>query len=364
MAIGLRASLGLGLLMLVAACTAAATEETSKSSAAAETTGFTCSTKMKLPTQLPDVTTCINDTDGNGGTDGCNGWTKAGPFQLGNDELRSVAKAGAQLYEIKPDDSTLCLYLYRGDAKVSAGSLNGVHCYNTSTCDLCWWDGATGAGVKPTADILKHESSDNCSDCHRNGPLLPKSSLWTAASDDTIDLHQVCSGAGGPTWADPVSGWTFASPDKTTIVKSPGGCGSNSCHNNGFSSGPAYCQMITHSFGDANGSMRSEGKKFKSADDCTSFLTSMGCDTNIIDCTDTAISGAASSPSADDDDDTVSPDGTNPDDADTTNNPDETNTDDTGTAPAGDDDDDGTDAGADDSNAHSRKKKLHSAFNH
>jgi len=300
------------LIMFFAACTAAVEdrEEQGASSAAIEkpTTptkakaeakaggGFSCSAgNIEMPKELPDVETCIND-DGKGGgpSTGCAGWSKVGARVVSSAELRSVVDKGAQLYKIRPGGDTLCLYLYRGDAKVTKGSFNGVHCYNESTCDVCWWDAETKPGVKPTAADLEHSSADDCASCHRNGPLLPKFELWDALNTETIDLHQVCSKAGGPTWAQPMATWSYATPDTSLIVKAPSSCGTGGCHENGFEKQGDYCELLSHAFSKDNGSMRKSREKFPSAAACIQFAKDMDCDLAVkdhaIDCADAEVS--------------------------------------------------------------------------
>ncbi len=279
------------LLITVASCTAATRDEGSGQTTAAvgeAETGFKCSaTNIAMPKDLPDVEACINDEAGGTGPDtGCNGWAKVGPYATSSDELRSAVSFGAQLYSIEPDSDTLCLYLYRGNRKTTGGSLNGVHCYNKTTCDVCWWDGASEADKKPTASILKHEAADgsDCSDCHRNGPLLPKLGLWEALKDTTQELHAVCSGAGGASWKQAPKAWPLKEPDPKSVLDAPTGCGASSCHENGFSKGGSYCTLVKHAFADDKGSMRGAGKKFRTQAACEKFRDDMGCDTADIPC--------------------------------------------------------------------------------
>jgi hypothetical protein len=238
---------------------------------------------VTMPADIPNASKCNSTT-----TTGCNGWTAVGDFQTGSAELFSVPNQGAQLFTIAPDATTLCLYLFRGKPDFSTGSLNGVHCYNTTTCDVCWWDESTGAGVRPTAGNLAHESADgsNCSDCHRNGPLLPKYDLWSDAKNTTRALAATCASNGGATWADPVSTWPLANPDGESVLPAPTGCGANNCHTSGFASGGSYCEFIGAAFADENGSMRGDGKSFKSQADCVNFRSSMGCDDSVLNCND------------------------------------------------------------------------------
>lgn len=286
----LLAPIGGGLLLLIAACSAVAEPTEAKGitnlAIGEEEQGFRCSaTNIAMPADLPDIEACINDEEGGGGpSTGCRGWTKVGPYLTTSDELRSLGNLGAQAYMIEPDAQTLCLYLYRGDRTVSERSFNGVHCYNKTTCDVCWWDAATARGVKPRAQDLRHASPDNCSDCHRNGPLLPKSTLWGSLEETTRRLHQICAAAGGPAWAQAPVAWTYRAPDRSTIVAQPSGCGGGSCHSNGFASGGSYCTLIRHAFADANGSMRAEGKKFGSRTACETWRTAMGCRNEDLDC--------------------------------------------------------------------------------
>jgi hypothetical protein len=287
----LASALGLGAALTVAACSAGSGGH-AKATSSADMGGLTCdATNITMPADIPDIPNCINNADGDGPDSGCRGWTKLGNYQTSSDELRSAGNLGAQLYMIEPDSSTLCLYLYRGDATQSLGTLNGIHCYNTTTCDVCWWDGSTAAGVAPTADVLRHVAADgsDCSDCHRTGPILPKFDLWSAASDTTQPLHKTCSAAGGPNWIQAPDAWPLSSSDTSKIVDAPAGCRGNSCHGSGFVSGGSYCQMVRHSFADDNGSMRGAGKKFASKTGCETFRDAMGCAAGDIACDDEAV---------------------------------------------------------------------------
>jgi hypothetical protein len=276
-------------LLFVAACSAAnsTTEEAAITSAAVgeQERGFRCdAANVAMPTDLPDVTTCIND--GNGAAEGCRGWTPAGPWMRTSDELRSLENLGAQAYYIKPDTSTLCLYLYRGDRAITNNTLNGIHCYNTTTCDACWWDAQSKAGTAPVVNDLRHVAADGskCSECHRNGPLLPKYTLWDALQRETRALHAVCSRAGGPTWHQAPNDWTNRSPDRTKVVPAPQGCGDRGCHSNGFASGGDYCQFVNHAFGDASGAMRGYGAMFTTKTSCENFRSAMGCQEAQLNC--------------------------------------------------------------------------------
>lgn len=279
-------------LVFVAACSAATapTEESAATSAAVgeEQRGLRCdAANVAMPADLPDITNCINDEAGGGGpSTGCRGWSKAGPWMRTSDELRSLERLGAQAYYIEPDANTLCLYLYRGDRAVTNNSLNGVHCYNKTTCDVCWWDAQTTAGTAPVANDLRHVSADGskCSECHRNGPLLPKYTLWENLEERTRALHQVCARAGGPTWHQAPNTWDNRSPDRTKVVPPPQGCAGRSCHQNGFASGGDYCQFVSHAFGDASGAMRSYGATFTTKTGCENFRSAMGCEAKDLNC--------------------------------------------------------------------------------
>lgn len=258
--------------------TPAATTPTTKATAVAG--GLTCGVKtMTLPAALPDVTTCAKGVD-----TGCEGWTAVGPYVNTSAELRSSFDKGAQLYMSRPGGNTLCLYLYRGDTKLTVDeTLHGVHCYDEKTCDVCWWDAALPKGVKPTAAALDHKSGDDCSSCHRNGPLLPLATLWSELNAETIALHNECTKRGGPTWADPLTGtgaqgdpkFEYATPNTALIVKAPAGCGGSGCHANGFAKGGDYCSLISHAFS-KTGSMRGTGS-FASKADCEQFHKDMEC---------------------------------------------------------------------------------------
>ncbi len=240
-----------------------------------------------VPKSLPDPTGCINDEVGGGGPDTtCNGWTKLGPFVKGTEHLYSYETRGAQMYKIEPNDRTLCLLLMRGDRTTSDGSLNGLHCYDKQTCDVCGWDGRTSEGKKPTTDVMKHSSADgsDCSDCHRAGPLLPKAALWEGASDETKVLNQTCVANGGPRWADAPGIWEKAKPNVATIVPAPRGCANKSCHGAGFVKAPKTCSFLKLTFADENGSMRANGKKFAGREACETFRADMGCSETDLDC--------------------------------------------------------------------------------
>ena len=271
------------MLTAAAACTATVGEGSSQTVSAVgeKVKALECGAAgIKAPEALPDVGTCTPDnTDA-----GCNGWAPVGPYLDTSDELRSLDKMGAQLFTIAPNDTTLCLYLYRGDTAVSAGSLNGVHCYDTNNCDVCWWDGRTDPGVKPTVANLGHSSDDDCSDCHRNGPLLPKNALWTALSDSTAELHAICAGKGGANWQDAPAKWPLRAPDVALVVEAPAGCAAGGCHDNGIAKGGNYCESVDHAFSANGGSMRTNGKRFRTKADCESFRSDMGCLETAIDC--------------------------------------------------------------------------------
>src|SRR5205085_2295555 len=148
---------------------------------------------------------------------------------LGEKDLTTPSpEARLFLWENK---DTLCLLLKRGDDE----GLNGTHCYNTKTCDVCAYD---GRGKKFDALQEGKKVEDNCTRCHLSGPILPKNKIWNAAAHLTYDLNSLCVSQGGPRWVDAPSDWT--QPDLDRRVDAPVSC--TQCHSY-FVRGNNFCQI-------------------------------------------------------------------------------------------------------------------------
>lgn len=89
--------------------------------------------------------------------------------------------------------TTTCLYLYRVRPD-NGQTLNGVHCYNTTTCDVCAFD---FKGARPTLWRLLQTPAapgfEDCSECHAAGPVTPKKPFWDGVKPETEAINLECA---------------------------------------------------------------------------------------------------------------------------------------------------------------------------
>lgn len=221
-----------------------------------------------LPNVLPDVKNC---TAAAMPPSGCNGWQTVGREYTGDPELQSVSDGTAQLYKFE-SGTTLCLYLYRTDPS-TGDTLNGVHCYNTTNCDVCAFDYVGKNPTWPKLDPVSDPSvKDNCSKCHAAGPITPKKAFKDGVAPTTEDLNTLCAERGGPRWINAPA--TYVQQDPTRNVPAPAPC--DGCHTGGFVKGAVdFCNTVRAAFG-PNGAMA--GNPFTDGAVCRAFAAAMGCD--------------------------------------------------------------------------------------
>ena len=270
--------------------------------------------KIAEPKELPDQAVC--DAAGAGKAE-CNGWTPVGRLYTGDDDLASTSDGTAQLYVWKSAAAkTTCFYLYRVQAldppATRPKTLNGVHCYNTDSCEVCAWDlqvrkpaPGTVVGPAPKFAQLKFASSnaiEDCSECHSSGPVTPMKRFYDDVKGETSTLNRACAKAGGPKWVKAPASWQ--QQDATRKVASQPGC--DSCHDNFVKTkqrladpskpaGPAnplinpFCQTILipafrapaaaipPALATKGGAMKGSGKNFDYQEDCEEFARHMQC---------------------------------------------------------------------------------------
>ncbi len=194
---------------------------------------------ITLPTQLPNQTNC-----GPNNQNACNGWDRLGVFPETVVSSRANVPAPARLYEWN-SGPTKCFYVYRVPTMGANPTLNGVHCYNTTTCDVCAFDLKT-LNREPTWDDLLPASSgmiQDCSTCHAPGPIAPTDPFWEVIQTRSRTLMQTCVGRGGPRWIAAPKSWL--KQDVARKFNAPGGCAGGNCHNTGFVRGTNdFCSQV------------------------------------------------------------------------------------------------------------------------
>lgn len=240
--------------------------------------------KIAEPTTLPDQTTCTAAATAAGTQTLCRGWETVGPLFQGAADLASVPPGAAQLYEWRSGDTT-CFYLYRfkpGAPRVT--TLNGVHCYNTKSCDVCAWD---YKGRRPTLWRQLVPPPDpplpppapkfeDCSDCHASGPVTPRKPFHTGVSPATEPINAVCADKGGPNWVNAPGTW--AQPANARKVTAVGKC--TDCHAT-FVTAKLFCKAIMLPTFTPGGAMKSSD--FKDRATCEAFAKAMGCGDPVAD---------------------------------------------------------------------------------
>lgn len=257
--------------------TARATTTTTPTTTTTTTTiPATCAAAgIVLPTTLPDQTMCTAAATAAGTQTLCRGWETVGRLYRGAGDLASLpggAASSGQFYKWV-SGTTTCLYLYRVRPD-NGQTLNGVHCYNTTTCDVCAFD---FKGARPTLWRLLQTPAapgfEDCSECHAAGPVTPKKPFWDGVKAETEAINLECAKRGGPRWIAAPLSWTQEAAGRH--VTAPAKC--SACHSEGFVNGARlFCDAIVRQTFGPGGAMR--GKTFKDKAACEKFTSDMGCD--------------------------------------------------------------------------------------
>jgi hypothetical protein len=231
----------------------------------------------------------------------CGPWTPVGPVLKGGQTPPQIASTGDQsaLFTWESGDgSTLCMYLPRiGNACAPGGTLNGVLCFNTTTCEACAYDKCQATTAGKIGDLNAAPTGmDNCSSCHLAGPVLPLKPLFTSASPSFSTLQNTCIAQGGPTW---VQAATWLKPNKGTVFTKPVGC-TKSCHD-GFRPAPDdnYCSTILNFAFGPGGAMQGKFNPPATPADCVGFTNSVGCSSSCATICTASVTGKACKAAAD-----------------------------------------------------------------